>query len=592
MTLPQIESLGILAITLALFISDRLRYDVVAALALAVAAVLGVVPHDKVFEGFANPVVIIIAAVLVLGRAVTVSGVIEAAVTPVLHRLRFASLQIGALVACVTFLSALMKNVGTLGIFIPIAAQAAARGKRSPSSYMMPMSFGSLIGGTMTLIGTSPNLLISGVRQEVQGRPFAMFDFLPVGLPLSVISIGFLALGWRLLPAGRTEAAAQPDLGRYTSEARIPDGSGSIGKAVGALEAMSEGEIEITAVQRDGARHQPPAADLALAAGDILMLHGDPVAMEPLVERSGLELLHAEQIAQPNGAKGKDSELDTVEAVVTGRSELIGKSPESLALRSTYGLNLLAVSRSRQRITSRIRQTLLRAGDVLVLQGHRASLAEVLARLGCLPLAERQLRLGQERPRWFALIVLAVALGLVAMRLLPADIAFFAAAVAVVLGGALRPREAYEAIDWPIIVMLGCLIPVGESLRDTGAATVIAGALTGVAGHLPGPFAVALVLIVSMLVTPFMHHAAAVLVMGPIAAAIAHALGFAPEAFLMAVALGASSDFLTPIGHQNNLLVMGPGGYRFGDYWKLGLPMSCMVASLGTWLILRAWPLH
>ncbi len=592
MTLHQIEAFVIVAGMLGLFVSDRLRYDIVAALALSCAALTGIVPRAKVFEGFSNPVIIVIASVLVLGRAIAVSGIVEAAMRRLLTRLRTASLQIGTLTACVTFLSAFMKNVGTLGIFMPIAIQTAERSKRSPSLYLMPLAFGSLVGGTITQIGTSPNLLISAVRQETQGRPFTLFDFTPVGLPLSIMAIGFLAFGWRLIPKGRNgQASAERrfEIEAYTTEAKLPSGSPIADKTVGELEALGDGSVVVSAIIREGHGRYIPGRHRTLYAGDLLILQGDPVALKPVIDQGGLELLGADALPKTGS---KDDELEAVEAVVTEGSLLIGQTLETLSLRQRFEVNMLAVGRSGQRITDRLQKTRFQVGDTVVIQGRQGALTEVLSQLGCLPLAERNLALGQQRPRLLPVGILAAAVVLIAVHLVPAEVAFFVAAVLVVLFRVLSPKQAYDAVDWPIVVMLGCLIPVGEALKETGAAGLIGDALTVVAAHLPGSLAVGFILIASMLVTPFLHHAAAVLVMGPVAASVAGNLGYGPDAFLMAVALGASCDFLTPVGHQNNLLVMGPGGYRFSDYWRLGLPLSCLVVVFGTWLIVRSWPLH
>jgi len=591
LTLNQAEAFAIVLGMLGLFAWDRLRYDVVSAIALSVAALTGIIPTEKVFQGFANPVLIIIASVLVIGRAITISGIVEAAMRPLLHAARTTSAQVGLLTACVTFLSAFMKNVGTLGIFMPIAIQTARRSERSPSCYLMPLAFGSLVGGTMTLIGTSPNLLISAVRQDVEGKPFGMFDFAPVGLPLSIIAVAFLAFGWRLLPKDRRGTPA-PDqrfeVDSYISEAHISAGSSLIGKTVGDLEQLSDGEISVTAIIRERGRRSIPTAHWVLFEGDLVVLRADPVILHDVIAKGGLTLAGAEEIAS---AEPKKEEVETVEAVVTAESQLIGQTPASLDLRQRFEVNLLAISRSGEKIRTRLHRTALRVGDVIALQGYSDTLSETLTRLGCLPLAERNLALGIKRPQPLAIVILLIAMLLVAFRVLPVEVAFFVSAVAVILLRLLTLKEAYDAIDWPILVMLGCLIPVGGALKETGADALIAGALTLVAAHLPGFLAVGLVLVTSMLAAPFLHHAAAVLVMGPVAAAIAASLGYQPDAFLMAVALGASCDFLTPIGHQNNALVMGPGGYRFGDYWRLGLPLSCLVAALGTALIVRIWSL-
>ncbi|HEX5325215.1 MAG TPA: SLC13 family permease [Acetobacteraceae bacterium] len=352
---------------------------------------------------------------------------------------------------------------------------------------------------------------------------------------------------------------------------------------------MSEGDITVSAIIREHDRRYIPSAHWTLFAGDVLLLQGDPVALQPLVEQAGLKLAGPAEIA---AAHGRDSELEAIEAVVSADSPLIGQTPQGLRLRQRFQVNLLAVTRGDRRLTARLRESRFRLGDVVLLQGRQPQLGEALRELGCLPLAERNLTLGQANPRWLAPLILIAAIVAVVSGVLAVEAAFFLAAVLVVLLRLVSPRQAYDAIDGPLIVMLACLIPVGEALGDTGAAKLVAAGLTAVAAHLPGVACVALLLVIAMIVTPFLHHAAAVLVIGPVAAALAHNLGFVPDALLMAVALGASCDFLTPIGHQNNLLVMGPAGYRFGDYWRLGLPLSVLVAVVGTVLIILRWPLH
>jgi len=592
MTLHQGEAFLIVASMLGLFVWGGLRHDIVALLALASALLTGVVPADKAFIGFANPVIIIIASVLVLSRAIAISGVIELAIRGSLRRLHSTSAQIGALTACVAVLSAFMKNVGTLGIFMPIAIQTAERAERSPSAYLMPLAFGSLIGGTITQIGTSPNLLISVVRQDFEGHPFALFDFAPVGLPLTVLAVVFLALGWRLIPKGRTTERAivkRFEIEDYLSEARIPSASTFAGKTVQDVEEFGDGGVAITAIIREGNRRYIPHGDWTLFEHDVLVLQADPAMLKPFLDQGQLELVGA---AGRSLLLAKEEELETVEAVVMAESPMVGQTSFDLHLRRRFQTNLLSIGRGAQRLTTRLARTRFQVGDVVLMQGYAKTLPEAIVQLGCLPLAERYLTIGRKRLRFLPLVILVAVMGLVALKLLPVEVAFFIAAVLVVLLRLLTPKEAYDAIDWPIVVMLGALIPVGESLQTTGAAGLVGNGLTIVAAHLPGGLAVALVLLTSMLVTPFLHHAPAVVVMGPIAATLARNLGFMPDAFLMAVALGASCDFLTPIGHQNNMLVMGPGGYRFGDYWRLGLPLSCIVVAIGTPLILFAWPLQ
>ncbi len=592
MTLPQGESFAILALMLVLFASDRMRYDLVAGLALIAAALTGIVPPDKVFEGFSNPVIIIIASVLVLSRAIAISGVVEGLIRRILGRTESTSVQIGVLTASVAGLSAFMKNVGTLGIFMPIAIQTAERSKRPPSLYLMPLAFGSLVGGTMTLIGTGPNLLISTVRQELEGKPFRLFDFTPVGLPLTVVGVLFLAVGWRLIPKNRRgppQTEQQFSIETYTSEATVSESSSLAGKTVQDLEDIGDGAITVTSIIRENGRRYIPNSQSELTPGNIVVMQADPVVLKTLIDETGLELHGADEVAE---SRSKDDAVENVEAIVAVDSPIIGQSPETLHLRRRFEASVLAISRGGEPIRTRLPKTQFEAGDIVVIQGQHDTLADTLTQLGCLPLADRSLNLGRKPQGLLPIAILFVVMVLIALRIVSADIGFFAAAILVVLLKLITPKQAYDAIDWPIIVMLGALIPVGEALKLTGASGLIADGLTRVATHLPDSLALCLVLIVSMLVTPFLHHAAAVLVMGPVAATLAHNLGYQPDAFLMAVALGASSDFLSPIGHQNNALVMGPGGYRFGDYWRLGLPLSIMVAVLGTILIRLAWPLH
>jgi di/tricarboxylate transporter len=594
LTVPQIEALAIVAGMLVLFVSDRLRYDLVAAIALSAAVLSGIVPAKKAFEGFASPVIIIIASVLVISRAVTVSGVIDTVMRRMLRRLDSTTLQVGALTAAVSFLSAFVKNVGALGIFMPVAIQAAERRNRPVSRYLMPLAFGSLIGGTITQIGTSPNVLISEVRQEVMGQPYHLFDYTPVGLPLTCLAVAFLSVGWRLLPANR-RGQPSPEkrfaIEDYTSEALLPEDSPLVGKTVADLEALGDDEVAVAGIIREQSHRYVPRRNWTLYAGDILVLQGDPTALQPVVDQAKLKLLGADEMAALKPSD-KDDVLETTEAVIAPDSLLIGNTPQDLHLRQNYEVNLVALSRAEERTTTRLRSSRFAPNDIIVLQGRQRPLNRALTELGLLPLAERNLAIGRPRWRWLPLLILLVAMVAMALHAVEVEVGFFVAATLIVLLRLITPREAYDAVEWPIIVMLGCLIPVGEALKDTGAAKLMADGLTIFAAQLPAYLAVGLIMVVSMLVTPLLHHAAAVLLMGPVAAAVAKNLGLGVDPFLMAVAFGAASDFLTPIGHQNSTLVMGPGGYRFSDYWRLGLPLSILVAVLGTALILLWWPLQ
>jgi di/tricarboxylate transporter len=590
MTLQQILAFSVIGGTMALFVWGRLRYDLVAGVALLVAVLIGVVPTEKAFSGFSDEIVVIVAGALIVSAAVARSGIIEVALQPLAPHVTSQGAQIFVLVGAVTLLSAFVKNIGALAMMIPIAMQMAKRANRSPSILLMPIAFGSLLGGTMTLIGTSPNIIVSRLREELLGQPFGMFDFTPVGLGLSAAGLLFLVLGYRLIPKDRQ---AEPGLGEaidirdYVTEARVKEDSEVAGLTVSQLRKHADQEVMVTAVVRDR-QTAAPLPDMKLQPNDIVLLQGEPAALERAVARSDLEL---EGENRNTRSEATSDEIGVIEAVIGPGSLLIGRAAGRIALHDRFNVNLLAVSRSGQRFVERLRDIELRSGDVIVLQGVLANMPGQLRELGCLPLAARQLRLGSVRRGLIPIAVLVAAMVLAGTGTLSVGIAFFGAAVLTILLGSLTLREAYETVEWPILVMLGALIPVSEAIRTTGGTDVIATALSGIAQTLPAYGAVGLMLLAAMLITPFLNNAATVLVMAPIAASFAQQLGYLPDAFLMAVAIGAACDFLTPIGHQCNTLVMGPGGYRFGDYARLGAPLSVLILLLGVPLIMIVWPL-
>lgn len=588
MTFDQMLSFGIIGAVIALLIWDRLRYDLVGMIALLASVAVGIVPTKEAFQGFSDDIVIIVGSALVISAAIGRSGVVEAAMRPLAARMTTVWMQVAVLAGAVTLLSAIVKNIGALAIFMPIALQVARRTGTPVSMLLMPMAFGSLMGGLMTLVGTSPNVIVSRLRAEMTGEPFHMFDFTPVGLVIAVFGVAFLTVGYRLLPKGRTASAGPAfNIDDYTAEARLPAGSQFVGRTVAELEAVSEGEVTLAAIVRENYRRYVPSGHWVLFADDILVLEGDTTALADLVKRAGLKMVHDKDL---EGVE-KEDDIVLVEAVVEQRSTMIGHSIEEVNLRERFGANLLAISRRGRPIRQRLRRVRLQSGDLVVLQGREAAMADTLAELGCLPLAERDLAIGRTPKRAAAVAVLGLTVVLVATGLVPVAIAFFGAAVAMMALKVVSLREAYESVEWPILVLLGSLIPVSETLRTTGGSELIASFLSDMSQGLPPVGALAMIMVAAMAVTPFLNNAATVLVMAPIGASLATHLGLRPDAFLMAVAIGAGCDFLTPIGHQCNTLVMGPGGYRFGDYWRLGLPLSIMVVILGTTAIAVFWPL-
>ena len=590
MTLPQGEAFGLIALAVGMFAWGRFRYDLTSLGVLLAGVLIGVVPAKKAFDGFSNEIVIIIGAALVVSIAIARSGVVDAAMRPLLPRLKTEQSQVPALVIITMLVSMLTKNVGALAMLMPTALQIARRTGVSPGRLLMPMSFASLLGGLVTLIGTSPNIIVSEVRQEVSGHPFQLFDFAPVGLGLAAVGAIFLTFGYRLLPKDRVGSAgldAALTTIVYTTEAKVPDRWKHSDQTVATLTALAAGSA-VTAIMRGRERLIAIEDSTPIMDGDILILSGEQRVLDELIVRADLEL-HSDDA--PVVIDEPKNELRSVEATIGPGSVLVGRSAKRLDLQEQFNVKLIAVSRGEARVTEQLRGLRLREGDVLVLQATQQKLPELLKSLGCLPLAERSVKLGGNHRSYVPLLILAVAMALVVFQVVPVPIAFVGAAFAMVATGALPMREAYGALDGHVLVLIAALVPVSEAVRTTGGTELIAHALSaGLTGVHP-LLVLGVLTISAMMCAPFLHNVPTVLVLGPIAAALAKGLGFNPDAFLMAVAVGSACDFLTPIGHQCNTLVMGPGGYRFGDYARLGAPLSILVVLIGVPLIAFVWPL-
>jgi di/tricarboxylate transporter len=582
---------AILGATLVLFVAGRWRYDLVALLALLSASVTGVVPAAEAFTGFGHPAVVTVAAVLVVSRGLQNSGAVDV-IARLLGRVgdRLTA-QIAALTGVVAVASAFMNNVGALALLLPVAIRMARRSGHAPSRLLMPLAFGSLLGGMTTLIGTPPNIIIATFRVHSGGASFGMFDFTPVGGVIALVGLAFIALvGWRLLPTRKGQASPEElfQVEDYVTELRIPEEAKVAGGMVRDIEAAGGGEVTVLGLVRGEHRRPAPSGFETLHAGDILIVEADPETLRSLVDSLGVRLEESKGLGPE--ALGSD-DVTLVEAVVSPRSLLEGRTPRSLNLRWRHGVNILAVARQGARLRERIRDVRFRAGDIVLLQGRTDALPDVLATLGCLPLAERGLRIGVPRRVLLAVAIFGAALAAVTARVVPAQVAFAAAGVAMILAGLLPLREAYESIDGPVIILLGAMIPVGRALETTGGAQAVADSLLALSGQLPPVGTLAVVLVGTMFLSDIINNAAAALLMAPIAISVATGLGVSSDPFLMAVAVGASCAFLTPIGHQSNTLVMGPGGYRFGDYWRLGLPVEVLIVAVALPLLLRFWPL-
>lgn len=594
----------ILGATLALFIWNRLRFDIVAMLALLAVAVSGLVAPDQLFAGFGHPAVITVAAVLVISQGLVNGGVVDA-VARLLGKVgRNAVLQVITLTLVVALCSGFINNVGALALLMPVAIWMSRQSGRSPSLLLMPLAFGSLLGGTITLIGTPPNIIIASYREA---GSFGLFDFAPVGLAITTVGIVFIGvIGWRLTPKRDDPAGGDKlfSVGEYVTEMKVPEESPFAGGTLHNLltSGGTEKSLVVLALIRGEEVSPAPSTFNVLEYGDVLLVEADTESLQEFVEQTGLALANA---VNDEDEEGKESQPMTsregteeqvaagdvrlTEAVISPSSRLIGRSANRLNLRERYGLNVVAIARQGHRLKRRLADIRFRSGDILLVQGYEDNLLSTLQTLGCLPLAERGLTLGREKNLWLAGGVFLAAIAVILSGLLTPPVALVACAVAMVLVQLMDAGEAYHAIDWPVIVLLAAMIPVGQALETTGGAALIAEQILTVAQGQAAWVALTIILVGTMLLSNVVNNAAAAILVAPIALGVSSQLGLASDAVLMAVAVGASCAFLTPIGHQSNALVMEPAGYRFGDYWRLGLPLSVLVTVVGVPMILWVW---
>lgn len=609
MTIGQILILAILAAALALFMSGRLRHDVVALAALMACVVTGLVPAGAAFAGFGHPAVITVACVLILSHGLQSTGAVDWLARGLLPRDAGRVPSLVALVGLGAALSGVMNNVGAMALLMPVAVQLADRLGLGPGQVLMPLAFGTILGGMTTLIGTPPNLIVSGFRDEAGLGHFAMFDFAPVGLAVAGGGVLLVALvGWRLVPERRAVDTEGFDTGAYFTEVSVPEGSKAVGLTLRGFEReIEDSDAQVVGLVRNGVRLTAPHGGRRIRAGDVLVLEAEVEALGEAVSVLGISLddAEAEAAARAAGAGdaeaaehaeddrqgGGDGQIVLRELAVLPGATIAGRSARDLRLRARHGLNLLAVSREGRAPRARLRTLALRPGDLLLVQGTAEAVAGFVRETGCVPLGARDLRLPDKRMALVAGAIMVASIALVTLGLLPAAAAFALGVLASMLARTVPLREVYTAIDWPVIVLLGALIPVAGAMQHTGTADLLARLLVETVSQGNPVIALAVVLVTTMFLSDVMNNAATAAVLCPVALGIAATLDVNPDSFLMAVAIGASCAFLTPVGHQNNTMILGPGGFRFGDYWRLGLPLEALVVLVSVPLLLVVWPL-
>ncbi len=613
MTAQQLILLSVLAGTLIMFVWGRWRHDMVAVGALLICVFAKLVPASSAFSGFGHPAVITVACVLILSYGLQTSGAVDVLTRHILPAQAGPTLTIAILTGVAALLSCFMNNIGALALLMPVAMQIARRQGMPAGPFLMPLAFGSILGGMTTLIGTPPNLIISGFRAQNGTGSFALFDFTPVGATVTAAGIIFIALvGWRLVPTRKQSTTEGFDIGAYLTEVRVRENGNAVGKTLREIElALEESGAQVVSLVRNDVRLTAPSYRLIVRSGDILAIEAQAEALSELLSKHGLELEEAEDIKKKkenDEDTTKEKQVSTEEsdedkkpvpsdeivlsefAVLPG-SPLVGRSATDILLRTQHGINLLAISRQGYRSLSRLRTMAFRAGDVLLMQGPPEVLYEFAGASGCVPLAERFLRIPDKRKAFTAIMVMAAATGGAAFGLLPAAISFAAGALALMAFRTVSLRAVYEAIDWPVIVLLAALIPVALAMESTGLAQLVTHMILQGVAQGGAIVALAVIMVITIALSCVMNNAATAAVMCPIAIGMANQLGANADTFLMAVAVGASCAFLTPIAHQNNTLILGPGGFRFGDYWRLGLPLEILVLALSIPMLLLVWPL-
>ncbi|MCA1775332.1 MAG: SLC13 family permease [Loktanella sp.] len=614
MNADQLLIFAILAATMGLFLWGRFRHDVVALAALMASVLAGLVPADLAFAGFGHPAVITVACVLVLSRGLQNTGAVDWLARVMLPRDAGRLTSMLALMGLGAALSGFMNNVGAMALLMPIAVQLADRLDLTAGQVLMPLAYGTILGGMTTLIGTPPNLIVSGFRAEAGLGHFAIFDFAPIGVAVALAGIVFVALlGWRLVPARTSAAGDKFHTGAYFTEMRVPDDSKAVGLTLRAFEReIEDSEAQIVGLVRNEVSMTAPHGGRRIRADDILVLEADVEALAEALSVFDIELEDLKTAALENGGKtieatdhegaddkDKDEEskpkpADEIvlrELAVLPGSTIVGRSAQDLQLRTRYGINLLAVSRAGHPPRSRLRTLDLKSGDLLMVQGAADAVTGFVNDTGCVPLGERELRIPDKRMAVIAGAIMLGSIATVTFGLLPAAVAFALGVLASMVLRTVPPRQIYTAIDWPVIVLLAALIPVAGAMQSTGAADVLAQFLVDTIARGNPIAALSVILITTMGLSAVMNNVATAAVLCPIALGISASLGVNPDSFLMAVAIGASCAFLTPIGHQNTALILGPGGFRFGDYWKLGLPLEIIVVAISVPLLLVVWPL-
>ena len=631
MTVDQIAILSIIFLTFVLFIWGKFRYDIVALIALfmlfSADTFLGgdtsnlIANPSNLFIGFGHPAVITVAAVLIISRALRNAGVVEVISRKIMPLSKYQLMHISSLSTIASVFSAIMNNVGALALMLPVALKTSIKQKRSPSIILMPLAFASILGGMITMIGTPPNIIIATLRKTIfmdlkqvaiedstskaaqyflsqnidpnQFHPeaFGMLDFSPVGGMIAIMGVLFIALvGWRFIPKESYKKPGTESLfsiNEYLTEIRIPNDCKLIGEKISNIKNFTDDRLLIISVIGKDEKISDPVQNHSIAEGDRYQIQADPVELKLMMDEYNIRLIKK---MRERIDKLKDENTNYKEVLISPESPLVNRNRTYLRRRSSNSLTLMAVARQGERIHKRLGEIKFRVGDVLLIQGNIDSLEDNISLLHLLPLVHRDVEVGEFSRVGISLFIFGCAIALSMFGILPTTVSFIGAILVYIFIGILPIRELYGHIDWPIIVLLGAMLPVSNALQTTGSTQLIAEFMVSMTVGLPHWAILVFIMILTMCLSDIINNAATALIMAPICVGIAISMNVSADPFLMAVAVGASCAFLTPIGHQCNALILGPGGYKFSDYWRMGLPLEILIVAIGTPLIIFFWP--
>ena len=576
----------ILVLAMISFMLRKWSYATTSIFALSASILIGAVPVDQTFTGLINPAVITVASVMIITHIIAKSNVLNMVINKIDTFSHSKTMHVFIFSFYIAFLSAFMNNVGALGLMLPISIYTSLKNNRSPSYILMPIAMASALGGMITLIGTPPNLIISNFRAQAVGTPFSMFDFGYVGLYVALFGVLFIGvLGWRLLPKKSIQQSSPKR--HFTFEIRIPPKSQWIGNTLKALKEEMDEDIEITGMLRRKKKH-PLYHHTEIKSGDRFIIEATVENIEEF--NSTNDIVVANSIRK--GKKNSSSNDIMLEVIVPTNSQIKGKSFNDTNLRSQYKIAMIAISQPVKNKVVRIRELIIQPGDVMLLQCKDPNIIDRLPFLGVVPIQESTFQIKTTFKHYVPILIFALAIILVSCSILPAQVGFAAAAFLMILFDSTALTYVTERFDWSIIILLAAVIPIGDALTQTGGSDLLANLILGVAKDNSILITIAIILVITMFLSDFINNAATSIVMAPIAISLAKSLNVSVDPFLMAVAIGASCAFLSPIGHQNNLMVMGPGRYKFFDYMRIGLPLEIIVFIVATPLIYVLWYLR